>query len=74
MQELLYLKAVASLNIDDLIAAHHTVSELLDVSFGFRAHSLARSSLFFESINHGCDFLREKKPTHAACMKPYYEY
>ena len=31
MQELLYLKAVASLNIDDLIAAHHTVSELLHV-------------------------------------------
>jgi len=32
VQELLYLKAVASLNIDDLIAAHHTVSELLDHS------------------------------------------
>ena len=32
LQELLYLKAVASFNIDDLIAAHNTVSELLGVS------------------------------------------
>ena len=31
VQELLYLKAVASLNVDDLITAHYTVSELLEV-------------------------------------------
>lgn len=32
VQELLYLKAVASLNVDDLITAHYTVSELLETS------------------------------------------
>ena len=34
VQELLYLKAVASLNVDDLITAHYTVSELLEVRKG----------------------------------------
>lgn len=43
VQELLYLKAVAKLNSEDLIGAHQTVSQLLNVSIQYSPLQIGRT-------------------------------